>query len=697
MNLQHSIASLAFDPDDIETLLNSELFDADWYRQQYPDVTMLGMDPVQHYLWLGGRLLRNPSPAFDAEAYVTAYPDVADERFNPLLHFLRHGRHEGRSYSAVSETTLAVDPPANAESASEAEGLETTHRESQVPYYGSTFHKIVQAARDRGQPEGICEEYDTIRAAFDIAYYLMRYRDIARARKLDPIQHYIRAGAKEGRDPSPHFSTRHYLARYPDVAESGLNPFYHWLTIGREKGYIAEAFSEFEGMCAILGCDPVEVQRLLTERREDLRARLEHGKLGEMVAKAAELDPLIAHSWPEALQIKLPPFHSDDAVNRVVAMYRLQLEAEFRRARIVIVVNRPRWGGGRRIEGHIAHALSERCAPDEIVVVTTEEGGDPPPGRFPEGCRHIDLATIALRLKPDARQRLLVEFLRSLRPAAVFNVNSRLLWDALTPYGKALSATTALYACLFCNDKNIFGFWGGYPAKYFYRHFDVLAGVCCDSHFLADQLIKQFQVPHDQRHKVCTLEAPVDATQPIAPAPAARTGRRPKIFWSGRLDRQKRVDIVYALAERMPEADFRMWGEEVLESDMAELVRPENVLVEGKYASFDELPLDECDLWLYTSEWDGVPSLLLEVSMSGVPLVGSVAGGTGEILRDGMSWPVRDIEDLDAYEGAIREVLHDPVAARHRARQLREHLAQHRTVKSYLKTLEEILPEGALR
>lgn len=39
-------------------------FDAEWYRQTYRDVDILGMDPLEHYLWLGRRLGRRPHPNF---------------------------------------------------------------------------------------------------------------------------------------------------------------------------------------------------------------------------------------------------------------------------------------------------------------------------------------------------------------------------------------------------------------------------------------------------------------------------------------------------------------------------------------------------------------------------------------------------------------------------------------------------------
>lgn len=70
---------------------------------------------------------------------------------------------------------------------------------------------------------------------FDIGWYLEQYPDVAKA-GIDPVLHYVRCGAKEGRDPAPWFSTRTYLEAYPDVAASGVNPFYHYIRYGCSEG-----------------------------------------------------------------------------------------------------------------------------------------------------------------------------------------------------------------------------------------------------------------------------------------------------------------------------------------------------------------------------------------------------------------------------------------------------------------------------
>lgn len=70
---------------------------------------------------------------------------------------------------------------------------------------------------------------------FDEVWYLEHYPDVAMS-GLDPIQHYLRFGAAERRNPSPHFDTNYYLQTYPDVTEAGLNPLLHYIKFGKAEG-----------------------------------------------------------------------------------------------------------------------------------------------------------------------------------------------------------------------------------------------------------------------------------------------------------------------------------------------------------------------------------------------------------------------------------------------------------------------------
>jgi hypothetical protein len=70
---------------------------------------------------------------------------------------------------------------------------------------------------------------------FDAAYYLASYPDIAAA-GIDPLQHFLAVGDKEGRNPNRFFSTKGYLEANPDIAATHSHPFLHFVLCGYAEG-----------------------------------------------------------------------------------------------------------------------------------------------------------------------------------------------------------------------------------------------------------------------------------------------------------------------------------------------------------------------------------------------------------------------------------------------------------------------------
>ena len=69
---------------------------------------------------------------------------------------------------------------------------------------------------------------------FDAHWYLRTYIDVAES-GIEPAFHYVAHGGIEGRDPGPWFSTRDYLRLNPDVAQAGVNALYHYELHGRHE------------------------------------------------------------------------------------------------------------------------------------------------------------------------------------------------------------------------------------------------------------------------------------------------------------------------------------------------------------------------------------------------------------------------------------------------------------------------------
>lgn len=206
---------------DVEAVEATGLFDRADYLARYPDVAAMGVDPVVHYLDAGAREGRNPCAFFDSAYYLEANPDVAAAGLNPLLHFCEFGWRESRHPGPEFDVDWYIE----------------THLAAASIQANPLLHYL-----DKGRATGLEIRPVTdsgaalIRASgvFDEAYYRGQYPDVA-ATGADPVSHYLRHGAEEGRNPSALFDTRYYLRNNPDVARSGENPLLHFCRTGWQE------------------------------------------------------------------------------------------------------------------------------------------------------------------------------------------------------------------------------------------------------------------------------------------------------------------------------------------------------------------------------------------------------------------------------------------------------------------------------
>lgn len=133
---------------------------------------------------------------------------------------------------------------------------------------------------------------------FDATWYIQQYPDVARD-GMDPAKHYLKFGAREGRNPGPRFDTRWYLTTYADVAEKGMNPLLHYARHGKAEGRLPSP----EGLRQ---ADPFALERRWLQQARDekaaevqvLRERLEALEQ-EKTTLLADNKDLIAH-WHTA-------------------------------------------------------------------------------------------------------------------------------------------------------------------------------------------------------------------------------------------------------------------------------------------------------------------------------------------------------------------------------------------------------------
>lgn len=78
---------------------------------------------------------------------------------------------------------------------------------------------------------------ELVQRLFDADHYLQSNPDVVQS-GLEAWQHFVLIGLGEGRDPGPFFNASYYLAQNPDVAAAGVSALTHFLEHGLYEGRV---------------------------------------------------------------------------------------------------------------------------------------------------------------------------------------------------------------------------------------------------------------------------------------------------------------------------------------------------------------------------------------------------------------------------------------------------------------------------
>ena len=185
---------------------------------------------------------------------------------------------------------------------------------------------------------------------------------------------------------------------------------------------------------------------------------------------------------------------------------------------------------------------------------------------------------------------------------------------------------------------------------------------------------------------------------PVRQAPAGV----PTLIFIGRLKPQKRPDVLLRALQRVRrEMDVRLWicGDGPLrgtvEGQIAELGLGAAVEILG----FQDNPfalLRQADLFVSTSDFEGLPNALIEAQGLGVPAVATRCPfGPEEIIEDDVTGRLVEMGDAQAVAQAIVEILGDEPGRRKMAEAAAERARRRYDTARVMPRWEELLAEVA--
>jgi len=203
------------------------------------------------------------------------------------------------------------------------------------------------------------------------------------------------------------------------------------------------------------------------------------------------------------------------------------------------------------------------------------------------------------------------------------------------------------------------------------RHAVLLTG---STRAVLDLVGPDYEVPSGAMRRVPLGMGAGVASTAAGDAEAARANTPLTVLFAGRLESRKGIEALTAaieiLLEREPNARYLLAGDDALGLGRTWLeklrwkkgVQAERVEVLGRVSGeqLDNL-YQQCSVFVAPSLWESFGLVFLEAMSHGKPVVGTTAGGIGEVVEDGVTGILVRPGEVEELAAAILSLLEDPV------------------------------------
>lgn len=454
-----------------------------------------------------------------------------------------------------------------------------------------------------------------------------------------------------------------YLALYPDVRAAGLDPLEHWLEHGLYEGRRIPGLT----LRRLRSPPPPGADHLLRFpwRGETVVVAppLAEGLLSQ-IRDQARHDPAVLAPGARAIG-QLRQIEAADLADRDGLDVPAMLAAVPQRPATVLVLPFLLAGGAEKYAADLTDALAACGAAPILVLVTDQTAAEA------QGWEAI--GTLAAFVGNDVRfwrdicggpghalPEVLARFLHALQPDLLLVVNSRVGLEAVARFGRGLSRAMRIGCTYF--SMGLDGIGAPYGTRYPRRTLPFAAAMT-DNEPMAERLrelhgaipgpgivlLPPRLIPLPEQDFAARLQARLAR-------PAPRAGPR-RWAWVSRIEPLKGTAILAALAAARPGDLFDVYG--LVQADPAELglSRPNILLHPPLMPDVMSADFGAHDGFLFTSLFEGMPNIVLEISQLAVPMVLADVGGLRGTFGDDAALFVRQGADTAASAAAFDKAL----------------------------------------
>jgi len=265
----------------------------------------------------------------------------------------------------------------------------------------------------------------------------------------------------------------------------------------------------------------------------------------------------------------------------------------------------------------------------------------------------IDLFHLFEGLDTETQYRLLATFITQNGIQRIIIGNSQLAYDFVSKYQTLIKRLDiAIYCFAFGEEFDDEGRLWGHIHTGIPRIYPVIYRIITDNENTVNKLEHEYSFDRSR------FSVHYQPTAAVLKAPVEHTAPQLRILWASRVCKQKRPDLLRAISNKLDKKDFTIHAYGQLEEDFtSHYFDGSNVIYQRPFNGITDLPTNEYDIYLYTSEGDGVPNVLQEMTANGLPIVASNVGGIREfVMNDKTGFLIEDHENIDDYVAAIQQL-----------------------------------------
>lgn len=288
-----------------------------------------------------------------------------------------------------------------------------------------------------------------------------------------------------------------------------------------------------------------------------------------------------------------------------------------------------------------------------VSMLQTEDKVSVWKDKLPKDIDFINLYETFLGLDESTQYRLLATLVTQNDIKRIIIGNSQLAYNFVSRYQTLIKALDiAVYCYAFGEEFDEEGrLWGhihtGIPKIY-----PVIYRIITDNNNTVTKLEQEYAF-QPEKFRV--------HYQPTANEmkPTTNNDNRPlRILWASRVCKQKRPDILKAVSNKLDQNEFTIDAYGQLEEGLTKKYFDDSrVHYKGPFNGSSSIPTEKYDVFIYTSEGDGVPNILQEMTAAGLPIIASNVGGIKEfIVTNKTGFLIDDHENITSYVTAVTEL-----------------------------------------